>query len=105
MSDAGCRTLALLCTLVEGCPMGTNLGLLHLLWMLVRGRLVEARGAVGPGLSACGLAASAVRRAWAALGHGGWASGTLLARWAAVVAADGCWHPHTHGAITRSPPP
>jgi len=59
--------LTLLCALVDPVPVGTHLGLLHLLWMLVSGRLVEARGAVIPGLSACGLPERAVRRVWAAL--------------------------------------
>jgi hypothetical protein len=72
------------------------LGVLHLLWMLVSGRLLAARGAVFTGLSECGLTARAMRRAWAALGQGGWTSGALLARWAAVVGAEGCWRPHTH---------
>ncbi len=63
--------LTLLCTLVVALPVGTNLGLLHLLWMLVSGRLLAARGAVIPGLDACGLARGAVRRAWAALGSAG----------------------------------
>jgi hypothetical protein len=87
----------LLCNLVVVCPLGTNLGLLHLLWMLVSGRLLAARGAVVPGLAACGLSARAVRRAWAALGQGGWASGPLLARWAAAVAAEGRWQAQAHG--------
>jgi len=87
----------LLCTLVVGVPLGTNLGLLHLLWMLVSGRLLAARGALIPGLSDCGLAAPAVRRAWAALGQGGWTSGALLARWAATLAGEGQWQPRAHG--------
>jgi len=99
MPDAVYRTLTLLCTLVEACPVGTNLGLAHLLWMLVSGQLLEARGAVIPGLSACGLPAAAVRRAWAALGQGGWASGALLGRWAAALAAEGHWQPHAHGGV------
>jgi len=97
MPDAVYRTLTLLCTLVAACPIGTNLGLLHLLWMLVSGHLLAARGAVVPGLAACGLPAPAVRRAWAALGQGGWASGTLVARWAAAVEGEGRWQAHAHG--------
>jgi hypothetical protein len=97
MPAAVYRMLTLLCTLVVACPVGTNLGLLHLLWMLVSGRLLAARGAVIPGLSDCGLAAPAVRRAWGALGPGGWTSGALLARWAETVAGEGQWQPHTHG--------
>jgi hypothetical protein len=89
--------MTLLCSLVEACPVGTNLGLLHLLWMLVSGRLLASRGAVLPGLSDCGLPARAVRRAWAALGQGGWSSEQVLARWATAVGEEGQWQPHTHG--------
>jgi hypothetical protein len=89
--------LTLLCTLVAGYPVGTNLGLLHLLWMLASGRLLAARGAVIPGLAACGLPDRAVRRAWAALGQGGWTSARLLGDWAAIVQAEGRWQAHAHG--------
>ena len=97
MPVAVCRMLTLLCTLVVACPVGTNLGLLHLLWMLVSGRLLAARGAVLTGLSECGLTERAMRRAWAALGQGGGTSGALLARWAATLGREGQWQPHTHG--------
>ncbi len=97
MPDAVYRTLSLLCLLVEALPIGTNLGLLHLLWALVSGRLLAARGAVIAGLSDCGLSAGAVRRAWAALGQGDWRSGALLARWAAVLREEGRWQAHAHG--------
>lgn len=63
--------MTLLVSLVVGLPIGTNLGLLHLLWMLLSGRLLYSRGAVMPGLSALGLPDAAVWRAWAALGGGG----------------------------------
>jgi hypothetical protein len=97
MPEAVYRMLTLLCSLVAACPIGTNLGLLHLLWMLASGRLLAARGAVIPGLAECGLSARAIRRAWAALGQGDWTSAQLLARWAATVAAEGRWQPHAHG--------
>src|SRR5256886_6316577 len=97
MPEAVYRMMTLLCALVVTLPVGTNLGLLHVLWMLVSGQLLGARGAVIPGLSACGLSDRAVRRAWATLGQGDWASDRLLARWGALVAAEGHWQPHTHG--------
>jgi len=97
MPDAVYRTRTLLCTLVGRLPIGTNLGLLHLLWMLVSGRLLAARGALFPGLSDCGLAAPAVRRAWAALGRGDWCSEALLAPWAGILQAEGRWQPARHG--------
>ncbi len=97
MPEAVYRMMTVLCTLVAPLPVGTNLGLLHLLWMLVSGQLLAARGAVIPGLSACGLSERAVRRAWAALGQGTWACDHLLARWRELVVAEGRWQPHTHG--------
>lgn len=97
MPEAVYRIVVLLYTLVAPLPIGTNLGMLHLLWMLVSGQLLATRGAVIPGLSACGLSDRAVRRAWAALGQGDWTSGGLLAQWRALVAAEGRWQVHTHG--------
>jgi hypothetical protein len=97
MLEAVYRMMAVLCALVAGLPIGTNLGVLHLLWLLASGRLLAARGALFAGLHDCGLPARAVRRAWAALGRGDWASAALLARWGALVAAEGRWQPRAHG--------
>jgi len=91
------RMLTLICGLVEALPVGTNLGMLHLLWMLVSGQLLATRGAVIPGLSACGLPERVVRRAWAALGQGDRAISPLLARWQWQVLAEGQWQPQTQG--------
>ena len=96
MPEAVYRMMTLLCSLVAPLPVGTNLGLLHLLWMLVSGQLLAARGAVVPALSACGLSDHAVRRAWATLGQGDWACQRLLARWRALVVAEGRWQPRVH---------
>ena len=90
------RVLTLLGRLVHRLPIGTNLGLFHCLWMLVRGELLAARGAVIPGLSALGLRAAAVRRAWAALGQGAWTSAQLLGWWLAIVRDEGRWQAHTY---------
>src|SRR3954451_3967254 len=97
MPEAVYRTMQLLCSLVAECPLGTNLGLLHLLWMLVSGRLLASRGALFAGLADCGLPDRAVRRAWAALGQGGWGSEQLLARWVRAVRAEGRWQACRHG--------
>ena len=72
MQETVYRVIGVLCAVVAGTPIGTNLGLVHLLWMLVSGRLLGSRGALFAGLADCGLPDRAVRRAWAALGQGGW---------------------------------
>ena len=97
MPEAVYRMMTVVCALVAPLPVGTNVGVLHLLWMLVSGQVLSTRGAIIPGLSACGLAPRAVRRAWAALGHGEWSSAGLLARWQEQVVAEGRWQAHTHG--------
>jgi hypothetical protein len=103
MPKAVSRMLTLLCALVVPVPVGTNLGLLHLLWMLVSGRLLTTRGAVIPGLDACGLARRQVRRAWAALGAGDWTSERLLRQWARLVIGEGRWQARSHGGYHPVP--
>ncbi len=83
------QVMTMLCGLVTPLPIVTNLGLLHLLWMPVSGRLLGTRGAVIPGLSEAGLTHGQVRRAWAALGQGAWA-----------VDVTACWRPRLHGCPT-----
>ena len=39
------RVIGVLCAVVAAAPVGTNLGLVHLLWMLVSGR-PRTRGAL-----------------------------------------------------------
>lgn len=97
MHEAVYRVLTLVSALVVVVPIGTNLGLLHLFWMVLCGKLVLSRGAIFPGLSAVGLSEGAVRRAWAALGRGSWTSHRLVKQWAEVVEAEGFWQPHTAG--------
>jgi hypothetical protein len=91
------RVMTLLANLVAPLPIGTNLALLHLLWMMLSGRLLHCRGAVIPGVSATGLPDPAVRRAWAALGGGAWSADRLLDQWCTIVAAEGQWQPHCYG--------
>ena len=77
MSPIVYRMNDLLSRVVQRVPVGTNLGRFHCLWMLLSGRLLLSRGAVLPGLATLGLAAEAVRRAWAALTYGKWHAAQL----------------------------
>ena len=97
MQDPVYRTLELLCAAVSALPIGTNLGLLHLLWMLVSGRLLAARGAIFPGLSEAGLTPGESRRAWAALGQGAWRSAQVIRPWTRVIEREGRWQAAAHG--------
>ena len=80
-----------------GVPIGTNLGLFHLFWMLLSGRLLQSRGAGIPGLAAFGLPAAGVRRAWAALAYGKWHAAQWLEAWEQFVQHEKVFHAHEHG--------
>ena len=86
------RTMEALCALTENLPIGTNLGLLHFLWMQVSGMLLPHRGALFPALQAIGLLPGATRRAWAAFRYGAWKIGDLLSAFEAYVQEQGHWH-------------
>ena len=70
MSDICYEIVALLCHILNGVPIGTNLGLFHLFWALLSGRFLTYRGAIIPSLDALVLPADAVRRSEAALAYG-----------------------------------
>lgn len=97
MSSLLYRINSVLSRVVAGVPIGTNLGLFHLLWMLLSGRLLQSRGAVIPGLADLGLAADAVRRCWAALAYGKWHAARVLEAWEQLVREEGCFQPHQYG--------
>lgn len=75
------HTIAVLSILLENLPIGTNLALLHFLWMLVSGALLPNRGAMFPALKSTGLSDAATRRAWVAFRKGVWQMPALLALW------------------------
>src|SRR5215470_2240829 len=97
MSPIVYRMNDVLARVIQRVPVGTNLGLFHLLWMLLSGRLLLSRGAVIPGLAAMGLAEEAVRRAWAALAYGKWQVAPLLEAWTHLVREEQAFHAHQYG--------
>lgn len=86
------RITEVLSAIVINLPLGTNLGLFHLLWTLLSGRLLQTRGALIPALAATGLEPAAVRRAWAAFADGAWDVSQLIAALRALVRQEGRWH-------------
>src|SRR5215210_6348385 len=79
MPDAVYQVMTMLSTLVAPLPIGTNLGLLHLLWMLVSGRLLGSRGALFAGLGGTRARRVGKRRVAGALGGRGPRGGAVAA--------------------------
>jgi hypothetical protein len=86
----------ILVSLTQGLPVGTNLALLHFLWMLVSGALLPQRGALFPALQSIGLSDKAIRRAWAAFRGGVWQTTILLRLWQEQVEGLPGWSIRRH---------
>lgn len=86
------RITEVLSAIVIDLPLGTNLGLFHILWTLLSGRLLQSRGALIPALAATGLEPAVVRRAWAAFADGAWGVSALITALWALVRREGRWH-------------
>lgn len=97
MSQPVSEMMTLLSQVVQHVPIGTNLAVFHLLWMMVSGHLLVSRGAIIPGLHHLGLSKRAILRAWQALRQGGWTIEGLLRNWAVTVLQAGLWQPRYHG--------
>src|SRR6185312_15002093 len=93
MSTLVYRIHALLAQVLVRVPIGTNLGLFHLIFALLCGRFLAARGAVFPALADLGLSDDAVRRSEAALCYGHWQTADLLEGWRRAVAREGGFVP------------
>lgn len=88
------HTMNILVSLTEGLPVGTNLALLHFLWMLVSGALLPQRGALFP--QATGLSAPATRRAWTAFRQGAWQTAVILRLWQEQIEGLPGWQVQGH---------
>ena len=84
---------------VQMTPIGTNLGLLHLIWAMVTGRFLESRGAVHPALSLSGLEDKEVSRSWSALRKGSWEISELLSSWHLYVAGENEWKERRYSGL------
>lgn len=90
------HTISVLDELLAGLPIGTNLAMLHVLWALLSGQLLNSRGALFPALKAIGLGDEAVRRAWTAVYQGVWQTAMLIKRWRTYVESLPEWKPHEY---------
>ncbi len=93
------RITHLLAKTVQGVPVGTNLGLFHLLFTLLAGHFLNARGAVFAALDQLGLPKPVLRRAVAALTYGSWQIEDLLQNWQQAVQAEQRFVPNQYEGI------
>jgi len=83
--------------IVKNVPLGTNIALIKLLWMVLQGNLLSSRGSIFGGLKLSGYGAEESRRSWVSLRYGKWASQDLLTNWVDYVKKEGKWQEKEHG--------
>jgi len=82
--------------MMQGVPIGTNIGLVHILWVMVNGSFLGSRGALFPALYVNGFSVKEIRRSWAALRYGVWDINDLLESWQLYVASENQWSPRSY---------
>lgn len=85
------HTIAVLSTICQQLPIGTNLAVVQFLWMLISGALLPNRGAIIPALKSIGLSDEETRRSWAAFGSGVWNINELCSEFGIYVRKQGEW--------------
>ena len=78
--------------IVQALPIGTNSGLVRLLWVMINGSFLQSRGAVCSALHLNGFRVQEIRRSWAALRYGIWEINELLEQWQIYVSSQNQWH-------------
>ena len=89
-------TMLALTSIVSGLYVGTNLAMLHFLWMLINGSLLPHRGAIFPALQSTGIGEQAVRRAWKAFHSGMWQISELMVAWNQYMEKQQRWQPRCY---------
>lgn len=99
MTTASERTLQILKEIAKPVPLGTNLGLLQLMWAIITGAFLSSRGAVHTALLLSGFSVEEIRRSWRALRSGKWQIHELVNCFRVAVLADGQWQPRLCGGF------
>jgi Transposase DDE domain len=89
-------TMSALIAIVTNLPIGTNLSMLHFMWMLVSGSLLPHRGAIFPALQSTGIGKQAVRRAWGGFHSGMWQISELMVAWDTYMREQQRWQPRRY---------
>lgn len=90
------HTVQAIAAVVQTVPVGTNIALMRLLWVMMSGGFLTSRGAVFGALAVCGLSVGDMRRSWAAMRSGVWESDELLENWRVHVAQENRWRERRH---------
>jgi hypothetical protein len=84
-------TVQAIAFVVQTVPIGTNIGLIRILWVMVNGSFLQSRGAIFSALHLKGFDEQEIRRSWAAVRYGSWEVNELLENWQIHVESQNQW--------------
>lgn len=96
MPTAVQETILVLELIVQAAPVGTNLGLLHMLWAMLNGSFLRNRGAIFPALQENGIDREQMQRSWSAMRYGSWTIEKLIGAFREHVFSEGKWEGHRY---------
>lgn len=96
MQTAVEATVHAIAFIMQAVPIGTNVGLARILWVMLNGSFLLSRGAVMPALNLSGFNTEEIRRSWAALRYGSWSIREMLELWQIYVAGENQWRPRRY---------
>ena len=89
-------TIQTLAAVVKRIPLGTNLGLVRLMWAMLSGSFLASRGGLFPALLLSGFSQEEIRGSCCAFRYGQWSITRLLSAWREHVEGEGQWQPHVY---------
>lgn len=84
-------TIQAIIVVLQTVPMGTNLGLAHLMWAMANGSFLSSRGGIFPALQLCGLSAQEIRQSWSAMRKGSWEVDELISSLDTYAKTEAGW--------------
>lgn len=87
-------TIQTLAAVVKGIGVGTNLGLVRLMWAMMNGSFLSSRGSIHEALAQSSFAKEEISRTWAGFAYGQWSITRLVRAWRAHVKDKGEWQGH-----------
>lgn len=99
MQTAVDATVHAIVFILQVVPVGTNIGLLRVLWVMVNGSFLQSRGGLHPALALNGFSPEEIRRSWAAVRYGSWSMNDLLGSWQHYVAQQNEWRAHRYEGL------
>lgn len=89
-------TIQAIAVVLQTVPIGTNLGLAHLMWAMANGSFLRSRGGIFPALKLNGLSAEEMRQSWSAMRKGAWRVEELVSSLDTYAKTEAGWSEHLH---------